>query len=182
MIRARATVFAMGLIDRLKRKWWRLQRKVKGSAKSPRQDIVTFEIQPDAVINVYWKDVRGPGAALFIYGSEVLRFDCFGETGHYHQHPLDKPFGREGENRLHFKDKATEAQIEQTIFELTRNVRYHVQRSKDPKIQHFKLDMDSLAEQLPLVRDRMMQHVRNRREAAAAAASVPGEFVRSGQT
>jgi hypothetical protein len=119
---------------------------------------------------------------LFIHGSEVLRFDCFGETGHYHLHPTDKPFGREGENRLHFKDKATEAQIEQTIFELTRNVRYHMQRSKDPKVQHFKLDMDSLAEQLPLVRDRMMQYLRNRREAAAAAASVPGESVRSGQT
>ena len=156
----------MGIvIGALRSWWWRLKRRLFGYP-SPRQGVVNFEIQKDASLQVYWKDVdlgRGPGAALYVRGAEILRFDCFGAgKGHYHVHPAEKsPLGPKGQNRLHFFERTIEEQVERAVFEITRNAAYYLERSRDPRVQRFRLQPGRLEETAALARDRMLQYTRN---------------------
>ena len=61
----------------------------------------------------------GPAVALYVHGHEVLRFDCFGEGGHYHFiHFIGSVELGAQEHRLFFLKKTRTVQIERAEFEL----------------------------------------------------------------
>ena len=111
----------------------------------PRRDLVRYRIVENAELVVYWKVLkigRGPAAALYVFGQEVLRFDCFGENGHFHAR-LDE--AEKGSiNRKFFNERTVTEQIERSSEELTRNLRSYMTGSKDPSIRDFEIDRESL--------------------------------------
>ena len=106
-------------------------------------------IQDHAYLAVYWKAVdlgRGPGASLYVHENEVLRFDCFGEgTGHYHMNVNQTAhFRGRGVDRMVFRERTVQEQIERSYFELTVNSRYFLKRNRSRRIRRFELDSEKL--------------------------------------
>ncbi len=164
----------MYLLLPVKRQYWRLRRLIYGVPPNPRHHVHNYEIQPGAYLQVYSKEVKvaengGLGCSLFVLGVEVLRLDCFGPYGHWHQYPKYRPVSKNAEGRMFFMEETSEEQIERSIFELKRNALYHVQRSPDPKAREFKLDVQRTCEEAARAREQLLYYARERRAAAAKA-------------
>ena len=105
-----------------------------------------FQVQQDVVFEVFWKDQplgQGPAASVFCHGQERLRFDCFGtEKGHYHVAYWCPPGS--GENRLYFRERTREQQIERTVFEIQTNLDYYLRRIPDTRVRALQIDKNSL--------------------------------------
>lgn len=102
----------------------------------PRRDVVRYQIVQNAELVVYWKVLeigRGPAAALYVFEQEVLRFDCFGENGHFHARLDEAEKGNI--DRRFFNERTVPEQIERSSEELTRNLRSYMAGSKEPRIR-----------------------------------------------
>lgn len=122
-----------------------------------RNHVVRYEVQPDVHIDVFWKALpkwRGPGLSLFIYGDEVLRFDCFGKgDGHYHV-DFYAPWATKN-NKLFFTEPTVEGQIDRTLYELKTNLNYYLQRNPESKIRNITIDSDKLDNICEKIRESM---------------------------
>ena len=96
-------------------------------------------------VEVFWKDFRGirvaepleggvgPVLSVFAHDHEVLRFDCLGERGHFHA-----VFARiepTTYNRLRFYETSQDEQVERSIFEITTNLAYYLDRNPEPQVR-----------------------------------------------
>jgi hypothetical protein len=122
-----------------------------------RRDLVRHEIQPDLELRVYWKALsigRGPAAALYVAGTEALRFDCFGERGHYHA------FVARDRGRRFFEEAAIDRQIERSARELRLHLREHLAQSADPRIAEFPVDPRAMEGAVAWMTARMTEYAR----------------------
>ena len=123
-----------------------------------RNHVTRYEVQPDVLIDIYWKALpkwRGPGLSLFIYGNEVLRFDCFGNgKGHYHV-DFNTSWPTKN-NKLFFTESTVESQIDRTLYELKTNLYYYLQRNPKRKIRNIKINSDKLDNVCEKIRESMI--------------------------
>ena len=125
-------------------------------------DVVIYPVQDHAYLAVYWKDLpigKGPCVSLYVHDKEILKFDCFGEDrGHYHANMDQTSLIPKGEERLYFKERSIEDQVERSIFEIQRNAAYHLQRNFDPRITRFKLDRARLETASREAKQKMLEY------------------------
>jgi hypothetical protein len=115
---------------------------------------VRYDTPADTRIEVFWKsfvgaqgsnwldprlvDGIGPVLSFIVAGREVLRFDCLGDSGHYHV-ALMRP-SPEVECRLWFRERSQIEQVERSIFELERNLEYYLARNPQPDVRSARVD------------------------------------------
>ncbi len=104
-------------------------------------------VQNEVRLEIYWHPHRvgglgaGPGAALFVLGDEVLRFDCFGgRSGHYHINPMQIAIKSKPPARFYFPPGSHEDHIERAVFELTRNAPAAIAMNRDPNVRRVRLE------------------------------------------
>lgn len=127
----------------------------------PRRDVVRYRIVENAELLVYWKVLeigRGPAAALYLFGQEVLRFDCFGKNGHFHARFDEAEKGNI--DRRFFNERTVPEQIDRSSEELTRNLHSYKAASKDPRIRDFEIDRESLENAAIWMKGRMNEYAR----------------------
>lgn len=123
-----------------------------------RRDVEWIRIQPDVNLKVYWKVLpigKGPAVSLYVFEFQILRFDCFGATdGHFHL-LLGWP-SPTSEDRIWLPEPNATAQVERTIFELTRNVTYYLQRHNDERVRRLQLESKAWSRACAQAQDRML--------------------------
>jgi hypothetical protein len=136
-------------------------------AMSPRtasthiSDSRSYPIQDHVRLDVYWVGEAfgpGPGASLYVYGDEVLRFDCFGgRAGHLHINLRQSQESRsQVVPRLYFPEGTIQDHIERAAFELKTNVPYCTEVVRDPRIRAVCIDPSRLGQAADLLRERML--------------------------
>jgi hypothetical protein len=127
-----------------------------------RRDRVRLEVQEGVCLDVFWKSLdrgRGPAAALFVHGDEVLRFDCFGpERGHYHA--VDGSRRGANRRRVYFEEATVEDQIERSLSELRQNLAGYLGRNPRRSIRRLTVDSEALALACDQARARMHELLR----------------------
>ena len=148
--------------------WFRGRPKAQPSqdgASRVRKDVLRYEIQPNAHVDVFWKVLpigRGPAVSLFVHGEEVLKFDCFG-AGRGHYHVNERQWSRRVRGvvqRLYLPEPTVEAQIERTLFELTANLPVYLRQNDDPRIRAFSIDRERWQEAAQRMKATMLEHMR----------------------
>ena len=123
-----------------------------------RQDVEWIAIQPDVNLKVYWKVLpigKGPAVSLYIFEFQILRFDCFGATdGHFHLF-LGWP-SPTSEDRIWLPEPNATAQVDRTMFELTKNLTYYLQRHNDERVRHLQLKPELWAAACTRAREKML--------------------------
>src|SRR4029453_14555091 len=136
-----------------------------------RGDVEWIRVQPDFDLQVYWKvqagfpgrrgddhvlsTGKGPVISLYAFRFQILRFDCFGAPdGHFHLF-LGWP-SPTNEERIWLPEPNATAQVERTMFELTRNVIYYLQRHNDERVRRLHLEPATWSTACTQVRDRML--------------------------
>lgn len=101
------------------------------SARYPaRRDLSFLDLGNGLTLAVFWKDLpigSGPAFSVHFGSFELLKFDCFGETGHFHTDM--KIFGLNRETRLKLPEPTRRAQVERALFEIQQNAAYYLCRS-----------------------------------------------------
>jgi hypothetical protein len=149
---------------RLLRRWThdaslrRIPDELEWAAGETRRDVEWIAVQPDVDLKVYWKTLaigKGPAVSLYVFEFQVLRFDCFGASdGHYHLF-LGWP-SPTSEDRIWFPEPNATAQVERTMFELTKNVTYYLQRHNDERVRSLRLESEAWSTACTRVRDKML--------------------------
>jgi hypothetical protein len=145
----------------------RLRLRIRNRLRGVRRDVVCHQIQPDLELRVYWKALaigRGPAVALYVAGHEAIRFDCFGERGHYHV------FLARDRGRRYFTEAAIDAQIERAARELLHHLRAHLGQSADPRVREFPVDPRAMERAVAWMRSTMTEYARMARPGTAGAA------------
>jgi hypothetical protein len=128
------------------------------AAGEMRRDVEWIRVQPDVDLKVYWKVLpigKGPAISVYIFEFQILRFDCFGaRDGHFHLF-LGWP-SPTSEDRIWLSEPSATAQVERTMFELTKNVTYYLQRHNDERVRHLQLDSEVWSAACARARDRML--------------------------
>ena len=123
-----------------------------------RRDVEWIHVQPDVDLEVYWKVLpigKGPAISLYAFGFQILKFDCFGATdGHFHLF-LGWPSST-GEERIWLPEPNVTAQVERTMFELTKNVTYYLQRHNDERVRALQLEPANWSAACTQARDKML--------------------------
>ncbi|MGH7981976.1 MAG: hypothetical protein ACREFF_02380 [Candidatus Udaeobacter sp.] len=123
-----------------------------------RSDVEWIRVQPDVDLKVYWKVLpigKGPAVSLYIFEFQILRFDCFGaRDGHFHLF-LGWP-SPTSEDRIWLPEPNATAQVERTMFELTKNVTYYLQRHNDERVRHLRLESELWSTACTRARDKML--------------------------
>jgi hypothetical protein len=123
-----------------------------------RHDLEWIRVQPDVDLKVYWKILaigKGPAVSLYAFQFQILRFDCFGaRDGHYHL-LLGWP-SPTTEERIWLPEPNATAQVERTMFELTKNITYYLQRHNDNRVRGLQLEPEAWSAACTRVRDRML--------------------------
>ena len=113
---------------------------------SGRTHVARYEVQQDVHVDIYWKAIprwTGPSVSFYVYGAEVLRFDCFGQVnGHYHV-DFHSPWATQN-NKLYFYERTLESQIERTLYELKTNLGFYLQRNPNRKVRNIEIDQEKL--------------------------------------
>lgn len=129
-----------------------------GPFNRPIDDVELIPIQPDSYLAVYVKrygTIVGPGVSLYVLENEILRFDCFDNGyGHYHSMPCLAVLP--GSERTDFAADDTEAMVNQTVDEITRNYAAHLAKHFRRRIRDFKFDQARLGAAVAEARDRML--------------------------
>ena len=101
-----------------------------------------IRVQPDVSLKVSWKILPMEKARPFrfmFFEFQILRFDCFGAAdGHCHL-LLGWP-SPASEDRIWLPEPNATAQVERTMFELTKNVTYYLQRHNDDRVRRLQLE------------------------------------------
>ena len=128
------------------------------AAGETRRDVEWIRVQPDVDLKVYWKILpigKGPAISLYVFEFQILRFDCFGATdGHFHLF-LGWP-SPASEDRIWLPEPNATAQVERTMFELTKNVTYYLQRHNDERVRHLRLESEVWSTACAHARDKML--------------------------
>jgi len=128
------------------------------AAGEVRSDVEWIHVQPDVDLKVYWKVLpigKGPAVSLYAFGFQILRFDCFGaKDGHFHL-LLGWP-SPTSEDRVWLPEPNATAQVERTVFELTNNVIYYLQRHNDERVRSLHLEPATWSTACTQARDRML--------------------------
>ncbi len=123
-----------------------------------RSDVEWIRVQPDVDLKVYWKVLpigKGPAVSRYIFEFQILRFDCFGaRDGHFHLF-LGWP-SPTSEDRIWLPEPNATAQVERTMFELTKNVTYYLQRHNDERVRHLRLESELWSTACTRARDKML--------------------------
>jgi hypothetical protein len=100
-----------------------------------RNDVRRFDLGGGVELAVFWKVLpigRGPAFSLHVGRAEPLKVDCFGlPEGHYHME-APTPDGTK-DDRIRLPEPTRRAQVERAIFEIERNGRYFLERSRFPE-------------------------------------------------
>src|SRR4029079_8036588 len=149
---------------RLLRRWThdaslrRIPDELEWAAGEVRSDVEWIPVQPDVDLKVYWKILpigKGPAISLYAFGFQILRFDCFGaRDGHYHL-LLGWP-SPTSEDRIWLPEPNATAQVERTMFELTKNVTYYLQRHNDERVRRLHLEPATWSTACTQARDKML--------------------------
>lgn len=146
--RVRSRLPASIVYDLERRRRERLQAHMSYEERYPaRRDVVTYEVQPGVGLSVFWKVLeigRGPALSLFCHGQELLKFDCFG-PGHGHFHVELTAPGPTRRQRLEFFENDPATQIDRSVFELTRNLEYYLQRHPWRRVRETRIDREAMA-------------------------------------
>lgn len=118
-------------------------------------DPVGYDLADGCLLEAFWVDRTdsignrdlGPSAVVVVHGSEILKFDCYGELGgHYH---VSTPYPRLSRNGLHGRiqmpEKTVGDQIDRAIFELENNLTYYLQTHPRAKVCNARIDPARLA-------------------------------------
>ena len=128
------------------------------AAGEVRSDVEWIRVQPDVDLKVYWKVLpigKGPAVAFYAFGFQIFRFDCFGaRDGHFHL-LLGWP-SPTSEDRIWLPEPNATAQVERTMFELTRNVTYYLQRHNDERVRRLHLEPATWSAACAQARDKML--------------------------
>jgi hypothetical protein len=160
LIRAASAVIA-GARDLVAWPFYRVWRRITKMRRAgrPRARIAHFVIQPDAYLEVFWKDVAmgsGPGLSLVIRDEEVLRFDCLGAGGgHFHIEP-ERGISGSSQYRLRFPERTIEEQVERTIFELRTNLDTYLRHNRNPSVRRATLNPGALNQAIDKARSEML--------------------------
>ena len=118
------------------------QHQYKSQKAQIRNDVVDFEIDEDAGLEVYWKIIKvaeGPALIFHALGYEVLRFDtCINGQAHFHTQLVECE--QKSESRLFLPEETVEKQIDRIIFELENNLYYWLQRHPDRQIRSLRFN------------------------------------------
>ena len=142
----------------------RLKNGSQPETPSRQQDLSVFEIQEGVELRVYWAvrvSGKGPVMDVSVLDERILRFDCFGEgLGHYHMN-LGKAFATK-HNRLFFRERSIEEQIDRSLFEVRTNLPYYLERHDAVRIRRMIIDPVRLDNALFRVREKMMADIAQR--------------------
>ena len=126
---------------------------------SGRYDLKRFDITPELLIDVFWKDLEvglGPALSCYVLGHEVLKFDCFGASdGHMHIDGVKFPETKE--QRLFYPEPTRELQIERCLFDLSYNFNYYLQRHPNQDIRRYTFDQQALTSQMESIKQAMVE-------------------------
>ena len=146
-------------LNRLLRRYDRWRRRNSDVYQRRAQKLETIDVQRGAFVSVCVKERplgRAISASLYVRNQEALRFDCFGEQGHYHS-MLSKKTGRrdDSDSRIEFEEKTVEQQIERTLFIISTRSAILLKEHPDPRIQTFPLNMKRIGRVAERLRARM---------------------------
>lgn len=131
------------------------ERSEMAANPQPRYDLTRFPVQDDVWVDVYWRDDsagRGPCASLYVRELELLRCDCFdGDQGHCHVN-----FEQNRAQRWYYPPGSVRQHIEQSAFDLGKNVPFCLRSHLDPSIQSLRIDAARLQDVARQARDRLM--------------------------
>ncbi len=123
-----------------------------------RRDVEWIRVQPDVNLKVYWKVLpigKGPAVSLYAFEFQILRFDCFGANdGHFHL-LLGWP-SPASEDRIWLPEPNATAQVERTMFELTKNVTYYLERHNDERVRRLQLEPQAWSAACTHAREKML--------------------------
>jgi hypothetical protein len=126
---------------------------------SVRKDVIKIEIQENAYMLVYHKNIDigfGSTVGLYLYDKEYLKFDCFGEKhGHYHV------FNKKTDVRIYFKEKTVLEQINKVKDEMTNNIQTYLRASTLQQIREFPFNMDVFRSKVLIAIDMMLEYEQN---------------------
>lgn len=129
-----------------------------------RQNAMVHPVAANVDLVSFWLDQRiggggtGPCLALYCFGYEVLRFDCFGgERGHFHAAPFTPWSTRSG--RFRFEQKTIAAQIEHSLFELTENLDCYLHMNPRRRVRQLRVPRAQLLAACDRARARLAQHL-----------------------
>ncbi len=129
-----------------------------------RKDVSNIRVQDDVYFQVYWKVEeigKGPAVVVFIFGEEILKFDCFGkDKGHYHIKGNKGAFRK----RIFFEESNASEQIDKTIAELNNNLKIYLQLNNRQKVKELDIDQKNLEEALFQVRTNMVNFLETKPE------------------
>lgn len=135
-------------------------KKKKDPINNPprlRKDVKNIKIQDNVYFQVYWKvlDVgKGPAVILFIFGEEILKFDCFGKgKGHYHIRSENSLYSE----RIFFEENNASDQIDRTISEISNNIKMFLQQNKRKKVRELEITQEKLEQAIDEVKFHMIK-------------------------
>ena len=127
-----------------------------------RSDVEWIRVQPDVALKVYWKVLpigKGPAVSLYAFEFQVLRFDCFGARDGLCHLLLGWP-SPANEDRIWLPEPNATAQVERTMFELTKNVTYYLQRHNDERVRRLLLESEAWDDACTRAREKMLYFLR----------------------
>ena len=141
--------------------------EVRGTALekqfSARMDLKRFQVSEDFYIDVFWKELPigvGPALSVYLFGYEVLKFDCFGkDKGHFHVKSMVPE--KNTDSRIFFYEESREAQIEHTLYELLHNLTYYQIRSPQKGVRDLTIDHRKLEQLIPTIRSLMLSYLKS---------------------
>lgn len=156
-----------------------IRRRIRYLRKEPPRSVAAHitelqkkHIQSRLRIETYWvggKFGPGPGASVYAYDDEVMRFDCFGEPkGHMHINMKQSrllPGG--GSARIKLPGSATD-NIERAFFELTHNLEYCLKLNQNRRIRRIKLKRERLSQAADWMRGNLLRLSTNSAKIIAA--------------
>lgn len=108
-----------------------------GAPRVFRKDSMNLPIQDGAYFVVFHKfldDGAGPAISLYVKGSEILKYDCFGPgKGHYHVRPNFS-------ERLPLEAQRIEHQIQESIRDIRDKSTLRLSQQAEAEIRDFTLD------------------------------------------
>ncbi len=109
----------------------------------------------------------GPSASLYVLGDEVLRLDCFGDSGlggHAHINPRQVETDSFKPARLYFPKGDHRQHIDRATFEMTRNVPAALAMNRDPFVRRVKIDEARLLDAAEEMRSTMLEALNRHRD------------------
>lgn len=128
------------------------------------EDFESAELVPGVRLEVCWVGERvgpGPRCAVFAFGDELMRLDCFeGEGAHMHLAMQQTNAATRGDiARLWFPPGSVADNIARGAFELEHNLAYAIAVNKDPRVRALRVPAERLAHAAAWMRERMEQMV-----------------------